>query len=464
MNAAERLSGVDRAWLLMDRPTNPMTIVGLLLLERPLALEQYRTLIQQRFLCFQRFRCIPALHGSSAEWCPYTSFDIRDHVLAVALPAPAGEAELAELVGELASSPLNPARPLWSFHLVERYGQGSAIIVRIHHCYADGMALVQVLLSLADGSEGPGAAGGALMQPVVPDAANGGLWPPLIGRMLREGADWLEKGLHLALHPGDSQPVLSQTLQMAGELAHVATLSADPQTHLKRPLSGARQVAWAAPVSLAEVKTIGKVLGCTINDVLVASLAGALGRYLAAQGDDVRGLTVRATVPVDLRPSGAPLTLGNEFGLLFLDLPIGIRHPLERLYAVHAFMQGLKHSPQALVVLGLLLAVGSLPAAVEEPVVELFSSKASLVASNLAGPREALSLCGVTISRLLFWVPQSGSVGTGVSMLTYNGQVQFGVIADRNLVPHPAELVEMIVAEFERLVYLVLLGGAALSE
>ena len=97
----------------------------------------------------------------------------------------------------------------------------------------------------------------------------------------------------------------------------------------------------------------------------------------------------------------------------------------------------MKSSPQALAVLGLLAASGTCPGAVEEPLVALFSAKASLVASNLAGPGQKLHMGGVGVSQVLFWVPQSGSIGTGVSMLTYNGQVQFGVIADRQLVPKP---------------------------
>jgi hypothetical protein len=116
------------------------------------------------------------------------------------------------------------------------------------------------------------------------------------------------------------------------------------------------------------------------------------------------------------------------------------------------------------VTLGLLAAVGSLPAAVEDSAIALFTAKASLVASNLPGPRDPLRLCGAPISEMLFWVPQAGSIGTGVSMLTYNGRVQFGVMSDRQLIPEPRKLVELIGDEFERLVLLVLLGGMALEE
>lgn len=469
--SAERLSAVDRAWLLMDRPTNPMTIVGLIVLQSRLRHERLRALIAERFLRFDRFRCRPVAQGNSAEWVPHAAFDIDDHVLAVALPRAAGQRELEALVGELASTPMSPLRPLWSFHLVERFQGGSAIIVRIHHSYADGIALVQVLLSLGDREHDTLESAGAAS--FAPDLTAAGLshandhsdlWPLGLGRVVREASELVEKGLHLALHPSESQAGVSDALKMAGELARVAVLSSDPPTRLKQPLTGLRRVAWADPIPLAEVRTLGKVLGCTVNDVLVSSLAGAIGRYLESHGDQVRGLSIRATVPVSLRSDAEPLTLGNRFGLVFLDLPIGTRHPLERLYAVHATMRALKGSPQALVVLGLLFAVGSLPAALEEPVVALFSSKASLVASNLPGPNQAVSLCGIPITKLLFWVPQSGSVGTGVSMLTYNGQVQFGVIADRQLIPDPRELVQLIITEFERLVYLVLLGGGSLVD
>ena len=468
MSAAEQLSGVDRAWLLMERPTNPMIIVGLMVLGGVLDCARLRSLIAERFLAFDRFRCVPVADRVGASWVRSMRFDIDDHVLRVALPESAGQHELEALVGELASTPLNPGRPLWTFHLVERFGSGSAIIVRIHHCYADGIALVQVLLSLAGGPPGAGAARAAWPDQSLPDTIGvesaAGFLPEVISRVLREGSDLLEKGLHYALHPLDTQTVVRDGLKLAGELAHIATLSDDPPTRLKQPLSGFRRVAWADPISLEEVKTIGHVLGCTVNDVLVSSLAGALGRYLESQGDKVTGVTIRATVPVNMRPPGdLQPALGNRFGLVFVELPIGIRHPLERLYAVHAVMQKLKSSPQALVVLGLLSAIGNLPAAVE-PAIALFSAKASLVASNLPGPATALHICGVPVSHLLFWVPQSGSIGTGVSMLAYRGQVQFGVIADRQLVPKPAELVDLIVTEFERLVFLILLGAGSLGE
>ncbi len=206
------------------------------------------------------------------------------------------------------------------------------------------------------------------------------------------------------------------------------------------------------------------MLGCTVNDVLISTLAGALGRYLAARGDTVAGRSIRATLPVNLRPETAEEpALGNYFGLLFVDLPIGIRHPLERLYAVRTTLLKLKDSPQALITLRLLQVVGSLPASVEEQLITLLSAKASLVASNLRGPQAQLKLAGAPVAQLLFWVPQAGDIGTGVSMLSYNGGVQFGVMADRQLIPDPAELVAEINGEFERLALVVLLGAERVS-
>lgn len=457
MRVLEDLSGVDRAWLLMDRPANPMMIVGLLMLGAPLERRRLRALIAERFLAYPRFRCLPVSQALGGSWVEAERFDLDDHVPCHALPQPAGQRELEELAGELASLPFRPGVPFWYFHLIENYAHGSAIVVRIHHAYADGIALVKVLLSLADATPGarprrrphPRAAAGPW------DFANA--WLPGV---VRDGLNLTGKALHLATHPLETSALARKALALAGELTHLGLLADDPVTQLKRPLSGIKRVAWTDPLPLSEIRTLSRVLGCTVNDVLISTLAGALGRYLAARGEAVAGRSVRATVPVNLRPDteGQP-ALGNCFGLVFVDLPLGIRHPLERLYAVHAAMAKLKDSPQALVTLALLQVVGSLPASVEEPVIALFSAKASLVASNLPGPSSPLYLAGAPVEQLLFWVPQAGDIGTGVSMLSYCGGMQFGVMADRQLIPDPGELVAELCREFERLALVVLLGA-----
>ena len=331
------------------------------------------------------------------------------------------------------------------------------MIVRIHHCYADGIALMHVLAALAD--DAPAGTGGRAQ-------ARTDAGPGLFALSLREIGDLFEKGVHYTLHPGEAATATRAALGIAGEIARLGVLLADdPVTRLKHPLTGVKRVAWGEPLALEEVRTVGRVLGCTINDVLVATLAGALGRYLDAAGEATAGVTIRAAVPVNLRSGeDASSDLGNRFGLAFVDLPIGIRHPLQRLYAVHGTMQALKGSPEALVTYGLLSLIGSLPEAVEDPAIAWFSAKASLVASNVRGPDRPMHLGGAPISQLLFWVPQTGSIGAGVSMFSYDEEVQYGVIADRRLIPDPGELVSIIQTEFDRLVYLVLLGGGSLAD
>lgn len=463
MLQAERMSNVDRTWLRMQRPTNPMLIIGLLILARPLTRATLRRLLAERFLTFDRFHCIPTSDALAGRWTHAEHFNLDDHLLQASLPAPAGRRELEILAGELASTPFSGSRPPWSFHLVPRYLGGSALIVRIHHSYGDGVALMHVLATLAD--EDPSSAGAPSGVAAGTDAHShpaSGLFPS----SLQEYTDLIEKTVHLALHPLEAVKATHDAVALAGEIARLGLLlEDDPNTRLKQPLSGVKYVAWGEPLILEEVRTVGRVLGCTINDVLIATLAGGIGRYLDAKGERTRGITIRAAAPVNLRPAtDSPQDLGNRFGLAFVDLPIGIRHPLQRLYAVHGSMEALKSSSQAWAVFELFSLVGSLPAAVEDAAIAWFGAKASLVASNLRGPDHPLHMAGIPISQLLFWVPQTGDIGTGVSMFTYQGSVQFGVIADRNVIADPDELVSIIRTEFDRLVYLVLLGGGSLLD
>ena len=162
-------------------------------------------------------------------------------------------------------------------------------------------------------------------------------------------------------------------------------------------------------------------------------------------------------MPVNLRPLEHAKELGNHFGLVFLSLPVGERNPLARVRCVSERMNELKSGRQATVAFGLLAALGMAPAAMQKPALEMLSDKATTVLTNVPGPQQPLYLAGERVKDMMFWVPQNGSIGMGISIFSYDGQVFFGVIADRKLVPEPHEIIERFRPEFEKLVYLSLL-------
>ncbi|MCZ8132658.1 MAG: wax ester/triacylglycerol synthase family O-acyltransferase [Steroidobacteraceae bacterium] len=466
------MSSIDTAWLRMERRTNPMVIVSVIVLGERCTLADLRGLVAERFLQHARFRAVPVDEGIGGTWVDDPYFELEAHVGEVR-PAGPSQADLEALVGELASSALDPRRPLWRFDLVPEYGHGSAVVLRIHHCYADGIALVKMFLGLTTRTPEDTARPGA---PTLEDvhAEDDALLPWLrslvgpatafLGQALRDGEFLVETGLHGLLHPlealGSAQKAAGVAGGVAGEFAALLRLPDDPRSPLRGTLGTRKQVAWAPPVALAEVRTVARALGCTINDVVMSIVAGTLGRYLRSLGHDTTDLTVRAAVPVNLRPPDEPPCLGNRFGLAFLDLPIGMQHPLERLYAVRRYMRELKGSQQPAAAFVVLSALGYLPAPVQGLAVDTLSRKASAVVSNVPGPRERLYLCGRPIDEMYFWVPQSGSIGLGISVLTYVDEVLFGVVADRTLLPEPHRIVDGFAAEFERLLLLTLLGAA----
>jgi len=465
--ARHRMDSIDAAWLRMDKRTNPMVINGVWVLDGRISLEDYKRLITERFLIHERFRQVPVEEAIGGVWVEDPYFDLDAHVGVIRLPENATQADLEALCSDLASTGLDPRRPPWHFDLVPEYGTGSALITRIHHCYADGIALVRVVLGM---TSAPGEVPAA-PEP-VPDTPHAGdeftlPWlAPLLGtasRWLGEavagGSGLVEAGLKRFTHPLEALGEAKHVAGMAGELAAILQYGDDPPTPLRGQLGARKQVAWTRPLPLAEVRTVAHALGCTVNDVLMSVIAGTLGRYLRSRGINTDGLKLRATLPVNLRPPDEPLSLGNRFGLVLLELPVGVSHPLKRLYAVHESMQALKHSEQPPAAFATLAVLGSLPGMVQDLAMEILTRKSSAVISNVPGPREPMYVCGQRIREQFFWVPQTGSIGLGISVLTYAGEVQFGIIADRGLIPAPHEIVDGFAPEFERLVLLTVLGA-----
>jgi WS/DGAT/MGAT family acyltransferase len=467
----ERISSVDVAWLRMDRPYNLMMISAVMVLDDRLTLGAVRKVMETRFLRHNRFKQ-RVIHnpGGAYYWEKDEHFDIASHVRRIGLPGAGGKKELEEVVGDLMSTPLDPSKPLWQVHLVENYQGGSAGIFRFHHCYADGIALIHVLLSMTEtqphGSADTSA--GAMPRTAhhherhdIGESLFHHFFEPIgwaVNHAVKAGVDLVEEGMELITHPRETVDFARHGVGMAFEAVRLLAMRDDPQTSFKGDLGVAKCVAWSEPMPLSEVKAVGSAMGCSVNDVLLSSVAGALRYYLAERRHSLDALDIRATVPVNLRPLDQVENLGNYFGLVFLELPIGIENPVERLFVVKQRMDELKGSYQAILALGLLGVLGLGPKLLQSTVLKTLSKKATAVMTNVPGPQVPLYFAGAKIREQMFWVPQSGTIGMGVSILTYNGQVQFGLATTKKLVSDPQAIVERFSVEFERLLLSVMMG------
>ncbi|MCW5634369.1 MAG: wax ester/triacylglycerol synthase family O-acyltransferase [Rubrivivax sp.] len=464
------MSRVDTAWLRMDNDVNLMMIIGVWLLTPAITLAALRERIGDKLLKYDRFRQKAVVDAMGASWVDDDDFDIARHVVPAKLHRKRGQSErqaLQALCGELAATPLDPARPLWQFQLIEHYEGGSALVARIHHCIGDGIALISVMLSITDGgTDPPKRRRNLAAEQPDPDAdwlSDAVIKPitDLTVKAIGMAGGGVARSLEALASP--QQPLLGSVemaksgLQVLQDAAALALLADDSPTQLKGKGSGRKVVSWSEPIPLEVVKAVGKGLNCTINDVLLSSAAGAVGGYLRDRGEDPTGKEIRAMVPVNLRPLDKAWQLGNRFGLAPLVLPIGIENPVERIYAVHARMAEMKGSYQPLLAFAILALTGLFIKPVQDAVLGLFAKKTTAVMTNVPGPAQPLKFCGSTLRQTMFWVPASGDIGMGVSILSYGGGVQFGLITDERLCPHPQQIIDRFEPEFEKLLLVAMM-------
>ena len=463
--SSERMSRVDHAWLRMDSAANLMMIVGFWLLEPKLTLAELSERIQSALLAYPRFRQKVVEDASGASWVDDEHFDLGHHVTREALRHRHGEPALESFkrrVAELATQPLDPSRPLWQFHLVEDLdGTQSAMICRIHHCIGDGIALMSVTLSIADGGRPP-----PQRKPKAMPSHDE--HDSIADTLIKPFTQLTVKGLDALAHPGGTMMSTVDAArvgaQVASDAAALLLMDDDSPTRLKGTATPGKRVAWCEPLPLDDVKAVSKAYGVSINDVLLATVAGAIGSYLRSHGDDPTGQEIRAMVPVNLRPPEDAYKLGNRFGLVPLVLPIGVAHPGERLYAVHVRMKALKGSYQPLLAFAVLALSGLVVKPMQDLITGLFAKKTTAVMTNVPGPREPLAFCGRAVNQVMFWVPQSGDVGMGVSILSYAGGVQFGLITDAKMCPDPEAITRCFAPEFEKLLWLALMSPWPVTE
>ena len=447
-----RMSNVDKAWLEMDSATNLMVINGVMFFEEQLDFENLKTILEERFVArYERFRQrIVVGPRGHLYWEDDPHFDIRAHVRRYALPAPGDMATLQTIVSAVINEPLDRRKPLWRYILLENVDGGCAILSRLHHCIGDGIALIRVLLSMT----GPSPAESMQVLQAVPPRRHAERGPladvlTLARKTVRLSEQIARTAISTTLQTIENPHHPMEVLQSAGILsaasaailAKLLILPPDRTSVYKGELGAIKRVVWSQPLDLARVKAVGQGLGATINDVLVSAMAGALREYMAAAGDDPSLGDITAMVPVNLRPEQEQIELGNQFALVYLSMPVSLADPVERLMLTKHHMDVLKNSPEPFIVYQILGAIGTLPLDVARQATTWFSTKASMVLTNVPGPRQQLYFAGTPLKNLMFWVPQSGEIGLGISIISYNDKVTIGLMVDERLVSDPKALI-----------------------
>jgi diacylglycerol O-acyltransferase / wax synthase len=454
-----RLASADAAWLRMDRPTNLMVINSVLLFDQPVDWVRLKQITQRRLVDrYPKFRQrvtesrLPLLPPS---WEDDPDFSIEHHMHHRALPAPGDRTALQELVSDLMMMPLDRNRPLWQIYMVDGLGPGAALISRIHHCIADGIALARVMLSLADSEPD---AGIEPLEPAHPRSGSRGRAAvaagsaiDLLGGASSAAMTAVRQGAQIATSPSHAARLAGAVGRDAATTLRLLLTPADAATALKGDPGVSRRVAWSSPMSLQQIKHVAHAHNATVNDVLLAAVSGALRHYLQDHHSPVA--EIQAMVPFNLRPLDQPVPreLGNKFGLVFLPLPVGTSGSYRRLVAVHERMHEIKQGRDGRVSYGLLSLTGITPEPVQRRIIDMFTAKGTAVMTNVPGPKEPIYLAGAPIRTVLVWAPTSGHIGMSVSIYSYRGEVTVGLMVDAVLIPDPDQIVMALERELDAL-------------
>lgn len=448
----ERLSGLDASFLYMESPAHPMHTLKLLVLEPTTAELEGSLHDRVHANLAARLDLLPPLRRRLVEvplglhhpvWIEDPSFDLAAHLRHAQVPAPGSRAQLDDIVAEIAAEPLDRHRPLWQIWSLEGLeGARTAILVKIHHAVADGMAVAAMLTNvMTPGDAAPERSAW------TPDRV------PSSRELLADAA--VDHARQIARLPGLAMRTAHRGLALAWSRRgpHVRTprpILDTPSTSFNGALTGARAFATAS-LPLADAKTIKARFGVTLNDVVLAIVAGALRRYLDARGElPTRSLV--ASVPTDSgRHDGAPRLTGNGVSSLFTSLATHLADPVERLRAIHAVTAEAKELQRTL---GAELlgdwAAYSAPGAfswllrqwTDRHLADVFPAPINLVVSNVPGPSAPLSVPGHRLVAVYSVGPVLEGIGLNITAWSYQGELHVGILACRAMVPEPHRIAD----------------------
>jgi len=454
----DRLSALDVSFLYLETPTTPMHVGGVAIFDppqttgsdgagEPFDYDALCELVSRRIAAVPRYRqvvrWVPG-HLANPVWVDDEDFDISYHVRRSALPRPGSPDQLRELVGRVQSRQLDRNRPLWEIYLVEGLADGHfAIITKTHHAMVDGVSAIDVGALILDTTPTP--RDDLRSEAWMPDPSPSGLSlvAGAIVDNLRRPTQVVET---LRSSVTDARATVERAVGTAtGVVATVRTsLRPAPSSPLNVPIGEQRRYGMAA-TDLDDYKLVRKTHGGTVNDVVLATVAGALRTWLLTRGESVTpATTVRAMVPVSVRTgdqAGAPRNpeLGNRVSAIFVDLPVGEASPLVRLHRVSYAMKAHKESGQSVGADALISLSGFAPPTIHAAAARLGARMTrrlfNVVVTNVPGPQFALYAAGAQMLECYPVVPLAKEQAVTVGLTSYDGGVYFGLNADRDAMP-----------------------------
>ncbi|MGN6258096.1 MAG: WS/DGAT/MGAT family O-acyltransferase [Solirubrobacterales bacterium] len=401
--------------------------------ERP-SLEQLRDQVRERLEALPRFRrrlSSPRVgRFSLPAWEPAPDLDPGELIRRATLPAPGGEAELMEWLGDFFSHRLDRSRPLWETTLLEGLEGGRwALVSKVHHCLIDGISGAEVATILLDVEAEPAPEATTLADIVAsPQEGDSDLGRVSKLRGMVGGA--VRGGVDAVRHPRN---LLSQSWAMAETLVR-DELNSAPHTSLNETIGATRRFA-AVEVPLEEAKRVKRELGGTVNDVVLAATAGGLRRLFEARGEDVDH--IRAMVPVSVRAAGESLALGNKVSSLFVDVAVAEPDPLLRYRKIAAASRKLKSGNAVAGTDAVIKLAGLTPPAIQSIVARLMFTPRlfNVTITNVPASPITLYCQGAPMRRVVPLVPIFSGHAVGVAVVSYDGALTFGLNADRDAVP-----------------------------
>ncbi len=436
----DRLSGLDASFLALEERGAHMHVGSVLVFggEAP-AYEDFVAQLERRLELVPRYRqklAFPPLVQSRPVWVDDPHFNARYHLRHTALPEPAGEPQLRRLAGRVFAQRLDRTKPLWELWLVDRVGDGRfALISKTHHALVDGVSGVDIATVLFDLDPDPPPPPPADPWIPRPEPTRAMLLADALGDHAAGPVDLARAAAVAVRHPQDAVSAGVTAIGGLASLTQAAGLGGAPSSPLNVRIGPHRRFAWVDG-DLAVFKSIKNALGGTVNDVVLAVVAGALRTHFLAHGYDT-DTDLKAMVPISVRAESERGALGNRVSAMYAPLPIGLADPVARYEAIHEAMRGLKESGQAVGAEVLTSLAGFAPptilaqAARLQTVQRLFN----LTVTNVPGPQFKLYLMGRPLLRLYPMVPLVENAALGIAIMSYDGRIDFGLQGDYDALP-----------------------------